>query len=141
MKQDAKSREALKAGVVELAGGPNYAAFTTLMEDGSPQTRIVWVGTDGENVLINTQKNHKKFENIRRDPRVAVAIWDAKNPYHYAEVRGEVVETIFGEAARRHIDELSRKYHGMPYGREIESERVILRIEVRRQIVNAPAFG
>jgi PPOX class probable F420-dependent enzyme len=136
-----KSENTLDPGVVELARGPNYAAFTTLMEDGRPQTRIVWVGTDGEHILVNTQKNHKKFENVRRDPRISVAIWDARNPYHYAEVRGEVVETVFGDEARRHIDELSLKYHGMPYGRKIESERVMLRVEAHRQIVNAPVFG
>jgi len=59
---------------------------------------------------------------------VTVAVFDAANPYHYAEVRGRVVEEVRGDAARSHIDELSQKYMGTPYGQPIGSERVILKI-------------
>jgi PPOX class probable F420-dependent enzyme len=127
--------------VLELAGGPNYAAFTTLMPGGHPQTQVTWVGTDGAQLLIKTQTHHQKYRNARRDPRVTVTIWDAQNPYRYAEVRGEVVGVQAGPEARSHIDELSIKYHGGPYGRPIDSERVVLRISPLRQVVSAPQFG
>ena len=42
-------------------------------------------------------------------------IWDATDPYHYAEVRGTVVETVRGAEARAHIDALSQKYRGRDY--------------------------
>jgi hypothetical protein len=58
---------------------------------------------------------------------------DANDPYHYAEVRGRVTDTIRGDQARQHIDELSNKYTGRPYFNEIQSERVILRISPYRQ--------
>lgn len=49
---------------------------------------------------------------MEHDPRVTVTILDRTNPYRFAEVRGQVVETVGGEEARRHIDELSHKYNG-----------------------------
>lgn len=115
----------------KLLDGPNFAAFTTLREkDGFPTTQVMWVGRDGDDLLINTEIHRRKFSNTQADPRCVVTVWEAGNPYSYAEVRGEVVETIGGQPARDHIDELSRKYRrGRDYDPDaITSERVILRI-------------
>ena len=43
---------ALDIKTIKMAQGPNYAALTTLFEDGSPQTHTMWVDTDGEHLLI-----------------------------------------------------------------------------------------
>jgi PPOX class probable F420-dependent enzyme len=114
--------------VKELATGKNFGALTTLFGDGSAQTQMMWVDADDDHVLINTEVHRQKYKNVQRDPRVTVAVFDAANPYHYAEVRGRVVEEVRGDAARSHIDELSQKYMGTPYGQPIGSERVILKI-------------
>ena len=37
---------ALDIKTIKMAQGPNYAALTTLFEDGSPQTHTMWVDTD-----------------------------------------------------------------------------------------------
>lgn len=116
-----------------LAQGRNIAAFTTLLPGGQPQTQVMWVDADDEHVLINTEVHRQKFKNIERDPRVTVTIIDAENPYHYAEVRGEVVEKVLGATAREHIDRLSEKYVGVPYATPIQSERVLLKIAPSRQ--------
>jgi PPOX class probable F420-dependent enzyme len=120
---------ALDAAVRTLATGRNFAALTTLFADGSPQTNVMWVDADDEHVLINTELHRAKCRNVQRDPRVAVTIWDADNPYRFAEVRGRVVEVVRGREARDHIDRCSERYTGKPYPAEqIGSERVILRI-------------
>ena len=106
------------------------------MEDGTPQSHVMWVGHDGEHILINTEIHRQKYENIRRDPRATVTIIDSENGYSYTEVRGRVVEEIGGPEARRHIDELSQRYFGKPYPNEVQSERVILKIKPTRQIVH-----
>ena len=122
--------------VKELAKGANFAALTTLLPSGQPQTNIMWVDCDDEHVLINTEIGRQKFRDVEADPRVTVAIWDAANPYHYAEVRGRVVEVVGGEAARAHIDVLSDKYTGKPYDPAmIGTERVLLKIAPERQRV------
>ena len=125
----------LEEGVRQLAKGKNFAAFTTLLPDGRPMTHVMWVDCDDEHVLINTEVHRQKARNLRRDPRVAVTIWDADDPYRYAEVRGEVVETVTGPEARAHIDALSMKYHGHEYRNRIQSERLLVRIKPLRQQV------
>lgn len=117
-----------------LAQGPNFAALTTLLPDGMPMTHVMWVDADDEHILINTEVHRQKFKNVERDPRVAVTIIDHENPYHYAEVRGHVVDTTRGDEARANIDTLSRKYGETDYDpAAITSERVILRIAPERQ--------
>lgn len=117
-----------------LAQGANFAALTTLMPDGQPQTHVMWVHCDDEHILINTEVHRRKFKNVEADPRVTVAIWDATNPYSFAEVRGRVAETVTGDAALDSINALSQKYRGVDYQPEIQSERVILKIAPDRQI-------
>ena len=119
-----------------LAEGPNFAALTTVLPDGQPQTHIMWVGCDDEHLIINTEVHRRKFKNIERDPRVTVTIWDADNPYSFVEVRGQVVDTVTGDEARGNIDALSQKYMGRDYASDIQSERVILRIAPDRQVIH-----
>jgi PPOX class probable F420-dependent enzyme len=125
----------LEEGVRQLAKGKNFAAFTTLLPDGQPMTHVMWVDCDDEHVLINTERHRQKAKNLRRDPRVTVTIWDNDDPYRYAEVRGEVVETVRGTEARDHIDSLSMKYYGHEYRNKIQSERLLVRIKPLRQRV------
>jgi PPOX class probable F420-dependent enzyme len=128
----------LEEGVRRLAKGRNFAALTTLLPDGQPMTHVMWVDCDDEHILINTETHRQKARNMRRDPRVAVAIWEAGDPYRYAEVRGEVVGIVAGPEARAHIDELSMKYYGHAYRNTIQSERVLVRIRPVRQRVRKP---
>ena len=124
--------------VLELARGKNFATITTLLPDGHPQTQVMWVGTDSEHLLINTEVHRQKYRNIERDPRVTLTIWDREDPYRFVEVRGEVVEKVGGSEAREHIDGLSYKYRGGPYKTRIKSERVVLRIAPLRQVIRIP---
>ena len=124
----------LDQNIKSLAEGKNFAAFTTLLPGGQPMTHVMWVDADGDHLLINTEVHRQKFKNVSRDPRVTVTVIDSSNPYHYAEVRGRVVETVRGEVARQHIDKLANKYTGQPYdAATITSERVLLRIAPDRQ--------
>jgi len=123
--------------VKALAQAKNFAAFTTLLPNGQPMTHVMWVDADDEHILINSELGRQKVNNVTKDPRVALTVIESGNPYHYAEVRGVVVEQVTGPRARAHIDELSQKYVGRPYdANNIKTERVILVIEAQRQRVN-----
>lgn len=50
----------LQEKAIALLSAPNYATLTTLFGDGHPQTNLVWVGHDGENVLVNTERHRQK---------------------------------------------------------------------------------
>lgn len=121
--------EALDPTVRALAQAPNFATLSVILRSGRPMTHVMWVDADDDHVLINTESHRAKFRAVERDPRVTVTIWQRDDPYTYAEVRGQVVETVRGPEARAHIDSLSRKYRGKDYDEAaITSERVILRI-------------
>jgi PPOX class probable F420-dependent enzyme len=98
----------------ELFEGPNFAAVATMMPDGSPQVSVVWIETEGDLIVFGTAEKRTKERNLRRDPRVAVTVWDAKNPYRQVMVRGRVTE-ITREGADEAIDRLSMKYIGQPF--------------------------
>jgi nitroimidazol reductase NimA-like FMN-containing flavoprotein (pyridoxamine 5'-phosphate oxidase superfamily) len=51
-----------------LLDGPNFAHLATLMTDGSPQSAPVWVGREGDRILICTGEGSLKAKNTRRDP-------------------------------------------------------------------------
>jgi PPOX class probable F420-dependent enzyme len=120
----------IDADLKKLANGANFAALTTLGPDGTPSTHVMWVDADDDHVLVNTEVHRQKYKNVQRDPRVAITVMDRDNPYRYVEARGRVVGEVRGDDARADIDTLSRKYNGADYTTPIQSERVILRIEV-----------
>jgi PPOX class probable F420-dependent enzyme len=128
---------ALDEDTVRLAKGKNLATVVTLMPDGQPQALLTWVDSDGEHVLVNTEPQRQRARNVRRDPRITVLIHSADDPWDWSEVRGRVVETVGGDEARKHIDELSRKYVGTDYRNPIGPQgRVILKIAADK--VNTP---
>ncbi|MFG2099493.1 PPOX class F420-dependent oxidoreductase [Micromonospora echinaurantiaca] len=111
-----------------LLAEPQLAHVATVEADGSPHVTPVWVDTDGEHILFNTAKGRVKYENIRRNPEVAVSVADKANDFRTLWVKGtaELVE----EGADEHIDRMAQKYLGQdryPFRRAGE-ERVIVRI-------------
>ena len=116
---------------LEIFEGKNFAHLATVMPDGSPQVTPVWVSVEGDQILVNTSEGRVKTNNVRRDPRIALSILDADEPYgRVVQVRGRVKEMI-PEGAVEHIDALAKKYLSKdryPWLQEDET-RVILKIE------------
>lgn len=112
-----------------LLEGKNFATVATLMGDGSPQATVVWVDTDGEHIVFNTAEGRVKPRNMRRDARVAVAVFDHENPYRQAMIRGRVV-AMEHDGADAHIDRMAKKYMDVdeyPF-RQPGEKRVIVKI-------------
>jgi PPOX class probable F420-dependent enzyme len=127
----------LDADTVRLAKGKNLATVVTLMPDGQPQALLTWIDTDGENILVNTEPQRQRGRNVRRDPRVTVLIHSDSDPWDWSEVRGHVTETIDGQKARDHIDELSRKYVGRDYANPIGPQGRVIYV-IAPDKVNTP---
>jgi PPOX class probable F420-dependent enzyme len=102
----------------------NFAVVATLKPDGSPQTSIVWIDWDGENVVFTTKPTRAKGKYLERDPRVSIIVIDHDDPYRYVEVQGTAVLDTAG--ADEHIHKLSRKYRGTEY--PDPSGRVLVRV-------------
>ena len=99
--------------LLALLRGRAVCHIATVMPDGSPQTTLTWVGTDGEHVLVNTPFDSQKVRNVRRDPRVSVDLSSEDEPWRYSRVRGRVVE-ITDEGADAGIQEFPQRYTGGP---------------------------
>ena len=107
-----------------------FASLATIMPDGRPQVTPVWVDYDGKHLIINSAKGRQKDRNLRRDPRVSLAIIDPENPYRYLEIRGRVAE-ITEDGASEHINKMAKKYLDVdkyPYGQPGEV-RVLYKIQ------------
>ena len=50
---------------------PFVGTLTTLRDDGSPHSTIVWVDTETDEVLFNTATGRAKERHLRKDPRVS----------------------------------------------------------------------
>jgi len=105
---------ALPDTVTRLLDGRNFAHLATIMSDGSPHCAPVWVGREGDRIIICTDEDSVKGRNTRRDPRVAVSIVDMDDPYSEAQLRGRVTERR-RDSDFKYIDAVSRKYVGKPW--------------------------
>ncbi|MER7768071.1 PPOX class F420-dependent oxidoreductase [Kitasatospora sp. NPDC096140] len=94
-----------------LIDGKSFAVVSTIQPDGSPQSSVVWVKRDGDDILFSTVEGRRKHLNLVRDPRVSILLNPADSPYEYLEARGEVTMTT--EGGRDLIDELAAKYRGV----------------------------
>jgi hypothetical protein len=84
------------------------------MPDGSPRNHVVWVWREGDRVVIATSKGHRKAQDMERDPRVALSLYDHLDPYRMAALRGEVVE-IRPHDNLELMDRISYKYTSNPF--------------------------
>ncbi|MFQ5761920.1 MAG: PPOX class F420-dependent oxidoreductase [Candidatus Bathyarchaeia archaeon] len=118
---------------IKLIERKNFGYLATLNADGSPQVTPVWVDREGDTILVNTAEGRVKQKNLRRDPRVALAVADQNNPYNRTTIRGKVIEQT-NAGADAHIDKMAKKYIGQdkyPW-RAPGEKRVILKIEPQR---------
>ena len=109
--------------VKKLLDGPNFAHLATLMTDGSPQIAPVWVGREGDRILIATGEGSLKARNTRRDARVGLSLLDFANPY-VVERRPDGDLGI--------MDKISHKYTGALFPRRDPAGRIVLVVEAER---------
>jgi PPOX class probable F420-dependent enzyme len=119
--------------VRRVLDGTSIAHLATVLPDGAPHSIPLWVTTVGEHIAFLTGPDSQKARNLLRDPRVALSLTPADNPFQPVIVRGRVVEWLDGDAAWEIVDRIAMKYIGQPYPRE--QERVIALIEPERQQV------
>ena len=121
----------LSDATLALLDGKNYAVLATINPDGSPQTSVMWVGRDGDDLLFSTVEGRVKHRNMRRDPRVSVTVIESADPENYVELRGRVSMTP--DVGRRLDTQLSWKYDGKDPGEDRPGAvRVVVRMAVEK---------
>jgi PPOX class probable F420-dependent enzyme len=107
---------------------PFVGTVTTLRDDGSPHSTIVWVDNDTDDILFNTAVGRAKERHLRMDPRASMLVVDPEDTHRWLAVSGNAELTTEGADAQ--IDKLAKKYLGKdeyPW-RKPEEERITVRI-------------
>jgi PPOX class probable F420-dependent enzyme len=126
----------LSAATRALVDDRNYAALATLNPDGSPQTSVVWVTREGDDLLFSTLRDRAKERNLRRDPRASVSVWSHADAEVYAEIRGTV--TIVEDTGLVVTNALAHKYTGEDFPADAPDKvRVVLRLTPTKVTGNA----
>lgn len=73
-----------------LLRGTKTGKLATVRKDGRPHVVPVWFHLDGDAVIFTTGGESLKYKNMKRDPRVSIAIDDQTPPYSYVMIEGTV---------------------------------------------------
>jgi PPOX class probable F420-dependent enzyme len=112
----------------------NFVNVATVGKDGTPRSAAIWVDIDGDDILLNGARSRKWLANLRRNPNVALSVFDLQNPYKQVNVIGEVVN-ITEEGGEEHIDKLAQKYWGRDYTNHLPNDpRTIIRVRVKKVV-------
>lgn len=124
--------------VQELLDKPNHAVVSTLNEDGTVHSTVVWQEVVDGQLSFNSSVGRHWPNNLERDPRVTVLVYAEGNPYEYVEIRGTATSTLDGADAQ--IDRLAKKYLDQdtyPY-RQPGEQRVTFTVTTDRVRYAAP---
>ena len=106
--------------LADLVGAPHFAHLATVNRDGSPQSSPIWirperVAADGsvESIFFVTGLRYRKTLNMQREPRVALSIHDAANPYRPLEIVGRA--SFAPRSSWDELDAISNQYMGRDY--------------------------
>ena len=98
----------------EVIESGQLAHFATINRDGTPHITIVWVGIEGDEIVIGKLAEDHKVRNIRRDPRVSLSMeapsGDQYGMKHYLVVEGTARITEGG--APELLRDLAQRYIG-----------------------------
>ena len=121
-----------------LLARPVFATVAAVEPNTQPHLSVIWVKTDGEDVVFSTVEGRRKHRNMLRNPRVSVLAFDPGDPYSYIEVRGTASMTT--EGGPELIQELSHKYRNHSYTGDLGTDhvRVLVRVTPEKVFVRRP---
>lgn len=73
-----------------LLDGTKTGKLATVRKDGRPHVVPIWFYLDGDTIIFTTGGESVKFKNLKRDPRVCLAVDDQTPPYSYVMIEGTV---------------------------------------------------
>lgn len=115
----------------DLLDKKTFWHIATLGTDGELQSTPVWGGWRDGHFVFSLTKGRQKYENLLRNPTIAVSGTDPDNPYRYLEMRGAVVR-IDDDSTNAFIDSLAKKYmdaDAYPF-HQPGDERVVMVVDV-----------
>jgi len=83
-------------------GSYHYVVISIHLSNHQIQTHLMWIDFEENYLLINTEKDRKKTENIRTNSNISVVVFHPSAMYSSWEVRG-VVEHIVETREEKNI--------------------------------------
>jgi len=117
----------------ELFENKNYAVVAVPRPDGTVQSVVAWVHTEGDNLALNSAEGRAWPANLQSSGTATVTVMADSNPYEWASVTGSLVEATH-DGADEHIDSLSKKYidqEKYPYA-SLDEQRVKILLRPER---------
>ena len=116
----------------------NVGVATTLREDGSPHSTIVWVDVEDGKVSFNTARGRAKSKHLERDPRASLLMVDPNHAWRWVAVSGQAELTEEGADAQ--IDKLAKKYLGKDEYPWRNPEETRVKVLIEPENVDASGF-
>ena len=91
---------------------PHFASLASVRADGSAHQAIIWYRLDPDGrILVNSRDGRLWPANLRRDPRVSLAVFWSVDPNRWVGLSG-VIDDIVDDVARAREDicELAARY-------------------------------
>jgi PPOX class probable F420-dependent enzyme len=123
---------------LEFLENPYVGVVTTLREDGSPHSTVVWVDVEDGVPAFNTASGRKKPANLEQDPRAALLVIDPNDAYKWVSIDGKAEVTTDGADAQ--IDKLAKKYLGQDEYPWRKPEEQRLKVRIQPQHVDSYGF-
>jgi len=121
-----------------LDESPYVGVVTTLREDGSPHSTIVWVDVEGDKVSFNTARGRAKPKHLEHDPRASLLMVDPNDAFRWVAVSGAAELTEEGADAQ--IDKLAKKYLGKDEYPWRNPEETRVKVLIKPEKVDSTGF-
>ena len=126
-----RPHDAASQAAARILAGPNHLAIlSTVNPDGSPQTSVIFVKPDGDDILFSTIRGRRKTLNMQRDPRVSLlvhALPGEGSEVTYAAISGPV-ELVDDPDGAFHQVMYDMHMGGAPAPVEPGAQRLIVRL-------------
>lgn len=131
--------DALDETTAELLRARNFVVVSTIAKSGAIHATPMWVDTDGEHVLLNSEADRAWVRNLAQHPRVTCTVLNHEVPYEFVEIRGHAVAPI-GADGIDHADYLATKYLDLeqyPH-HDPDNPRILIKVLPERIIHMSP---
>ncbi|MFC5156310.1 PPOX class F420-dependent oxidoreductase [Streptomyces amakusaensis] len=95
-----------------VSEGTRTAKLSTVRADGSPHIAPVWFLLDGDELVLNTDKESVKGRNLIRDGRVAICVDDETPPFAFVTLQGRAEVSEDQEQALHWATRIAARYLG-----------------------------
>jgi PPOX class probable F420-dependent enzyme len=91
---------------------PHFASLGTVGADGAPHQAVIWYRLDPDGrVMVNSREGRRWPADLKRDPRLSLAVFWGQDPNRWVGITGlvdDVIEDV--ERARDDIVALAHRY-------------------------------